>query len=369
MSTTLRTFSLPPTITIQPNLELSQGFYKLEQADDASAIPENPLVSQLEKEVEELGRAVFNKYNPKNESNDKEPYFSLERLFHKAIEMGKALTTEALLQQKISPDAHINGFTPLFQACLTGNKAIIELLLNHNANPNLENNLSDPKKESFNVLDRFYHKAKPISAAAFFGDVDIVKQLEGKGAKLHEPDSNGGLPIFYAVKGKKEQMALYILFRGLDAKVDDAFHLNLMAVAIRSDLFQLTQRIVEIDPKIFEKQDGVGENILHIAARSVHTRILLFLLESSPNKTALSLMSSETKISPLGAAISTTSEDNVKALVEAGADLRQVSDGMDAKSYAKDRVKNPNTSTLTADDIKKRKAIATYLKKVTKQQS
>ncbi len=366
MSTTLRTSSLPTTITIRPNLELSQGFYVVQGADAASTDTENPLILQLKKEVEELGKAIFKSFNPKIEPKETKDYFTLERLFHKAIEIGKPLTTEALLQQKISPDARLNGLTPLFQACLNGNKAIVKLLLNHHANPNQENSLNDRMDESSNGLARVYHNATPLSAAAHFGDIDIVKLLQGKGAKLHEPDSNGGLPIFYAAKSRKDWIAREIFLSSVEAKVDDAFHLLLMDVAIRNGLSLLVQQIVGENPNIFEKQDRFGENVLHKAAASVHKLMLLLLLEKSPNKTVLNHISHTTKVSPLGVAITLAREENVKVLVDAGADLRNVSDGKDALSYAKDKAKDDES--LTSDEIKKRKAIVNYLKKGSKQQ-
>jgi len=117
------------------------------------------------------------------------------------------------LQQLLQTDVDVNflhhktGMTPLMTAAHAGRAAAVELLLQHNADPNL----------------RAIDNASALHWACLYGDVQTVKMLINAGAELNirrqvDRDDDGPAPIHMALGKSHDDVAIELIDAG--ASVD-----------------------------------------------------------------------------------------------------------------------------------------------------
>lgn len=120
------------------------------------------------------------------------------------------------------------GKTPLFYAIEFGRKDIINLLLENGANVNqkyINNNEKLALSANIDSNTPYYitfcgldHTSKNVLMhAAAYGDVEILKLLLAKGAKLNEVDDLGFNALDFALAAGKKENAAYLQSLGLKA--------------------------------------------------------------------------------------------------------------------------------------------------------
>ncbi|KAH8655982.1 ankyrin repeat-containing domain protein [Tricladium varicosporioides] len=62
--------------------------------------------------------------------------------------------------------------------------------------------------------------------ASFFGQIDLVKILLGRGFNVNTKTQNGRTPLYFASKGGKAEMVEYLLEKGADASIKDNFDIS-----------------------------------------------------------------------------------------------------------------------------------------------
>ncbi|XP_064627531.1 inactive serine/threonine-protein kinase TEX14-like [Lineus longissimus] len=108
----------------------------------------------------------------------------LAGLILKAAACGSRRQTKKAIQRGIKVDAkNEDGQTPLFLACLEGHESVIDLLLRHDADPNL----------------RSLNGSTPVHAAAFAGHVRTLEKLIEAGGDLRFHDNEDRLPRDWAL--------------------------------------------------------------------------------------------------------------------------------------------------------------------------
>ena len=104
---------------------------------------------------------------------------------------------------KVNPETKYSDLTPLHMAAWLGYQNLVDVLLEHGADPNAE--------------DR--EKTTPLHQAAFFGRTEIVKKLLAKGAGVNFADERGNTPLHYAAFMGYPEIAKLLLEAGADVRV------------------------------------------------------------------------------------------------------------------------------------------------------
>ncbi|CAI7678719.1 unnamed protein product [Penicillium pancosmium] len=177
----------------------------------------------------------------------------------------------ANFEPNISTPINTNGLTSLIAACQTGKLWIVQLLLQHGADPNVANHLG----------------VTPLRQAIIRGHTDIVQLLLEMGSDPNAPDSQGSTPLHCAAHGSSVEI--------LEALVESGATLQ---------------------------SDSLDRDVLHVYAQKGHTEALKFLLDkfkqpvSASNKYGVTL---------LHTAASDGMLDTVKFLVGKGANVNAAS--------------------------------------------
>nr|XP_033803634.1 ankyrin repeat and SOCS box protein 9 isoform X2 [Geotrypetes seraphini] len=129
---------------------------------------------------------------------------------HDAAFHGRLLVLDKLINQV--NDASIKWHTPLFNACVSGSLACVNLLVQHGASPNSACDL-----------------ASPIHEAAKRGYTECVEALVSHGANLQLNVKDLGTPLYLACKNQKVECAKKLLELGANANdgknLDSNLHL------------------------------------------------------------------------------------------------------------------------------------------------
>ena len=236
-----------------------------------------------------------------------------------AIHKGSLEIVKLLLEQKASLPYLINGRSPIYIACKYGNIDMVKLLLKCGASLLAKNDLR--YQESWNCMwwttDYDYeHEAMPMQIAVQKGNLEIVNFLRENGASIDYFNSIDRTPIYIAVKAEQEEMALYLLKEEVSLPRRDSYGNSLIVMAATSELLKVVQELISRGVSVTDC-DKDGRTCLHVAARR-NPKILDFLLDNGGKKIINAIWLGETA---LLAAVEEGHIENVKLLVEAGADL------------------------------------------------
>jgi len=135
-----------------------------------------------------------------------------------AVVGGQKENTELLLAHQAEPNiADKDGRTPLHHAALQGSKELVKLLLAHNAEVN--------RQDQSGRTPLSYAAAHPQNVAAAGSDTELAALLLDHKADPNLKDQAGGTPLHYAVReavnsGHKEMVEL-LLAKGADVNIRD----------------------------------------------------------------------------------------------------------------------------------------------------
>jgi len=154
---------------------------------------------------------------------------------HVAAEYGYSEIVEVLLEHGAAPNIREKyGDTPLHYAAMFGNSKVVEVLLEHGADPNARDDYGAtplhyaaafdyPKiVELLHKKDLSDYDATPLQAAAEFNYPEVVKLLLEHGANPNiQENKYGYTPLHYAVANCRVDVARVLLDHGADPTIRD----------------------------------------------------------------------------------------------------------------------------------------------------
>jgi ankyrin repeat protein len=201
------------------------------------------------------------------------------------------------------------GYNALCISSAKGRTDIVSILLNHNANVNIEN----------------YYGETPLTLAAEFNHINIVKLLVEKGADLNKKNQNNITPLLRAtIEGNKNIMG-YLLKAGAKfIKNPQKYDLPLLELA-EKELWKPTNKehvkaigfLIELGGNINTK-DKDGNTPLHIATGCPrNNKIIEELLKYGADVNS----KNKEEVTPLMNALQWNKYKTVKKLVECGTNV------------------------------------------------
>ncbi len=258
-------------------------------------------------------------------------------LLETAIVNNDVDTAEVLLNHNVSANArNKNGYSVIRTAFIQGNVEVFELLLKYGANPNtvVARHYDNPgttllmkAAEKGNVelvkilLD--YKASVPacdscnediMSYAGAGGKIEIVEMLLERGAVL-ESKENGRRDsvLVKAIKCKHEELANYLIGKGMDVNACDKDGVSLLKLACKRGLCSVVK-------ELFDKGASIGDDGYFLefpivsAISNGNLEVVKMLVEKVED---VRLLSDD----PLIKAVRYKHKDIVKYLIEKGADV------------------------------------------------
>jgi ankyrin repeat protein len=247
---------------------------------------------------------------------------SKDTLLHAAIELGiNDVATFLIVNLKVVSEL-VEGISPLYRACRWQRVEIARALLENGADPMQKNDLSYRNWYNKNwILSDVAreHEAVPMKAAAIQGNQDLINLLLKYKAPIDEPDAEGRTPLFIAVDAGHEELALAFIAKDCSRlQIRDCSNTSLLVTAVQRGLLRVVKELVVRGALAAEEKESDCEP-LYTAAGEQNAEVLRFLLQTDAKNHINALWRS--KWTALSSAVTTGTIENVKMLVEAGADL------------------------------------------------
>ncbi|EEA22109.1 ankyrin repeat-containing protein, putative [Talaromyces marneffei ATCC 18224] len=196
-------------------------------------------------------------------------------------------------------------FEPLHLAAIVDNLEIVDLLLNHGANPNAS-------------------AGKYGSPLHLTKDYRIAQSLISKGAEVNALNGAGSTPLFMAIATGRRNLAYRLLAAGADVNVQNKDKLSVLALACKAGNPEF---IYELASAGCDLQGSPSNPSLHIAVLNEHkeaTQILLMHGRETPASLNCFLLPALTSMreTPLQLAVIRRDYEMFDVLVAAGADWK-----------------------------------------------
>lgn len=212
--------------------------------------------------IENPGRQLLTgSFHPVSDDNwDKEAYLSeaqkgLQPICNATFSGNAKQLVKLLSEFKININ-HFDykGFSPLHHAALHGHIKCVQILLEHGANPNLEepSHLSTPLlfaqlckfensfsitelliKHGANVNNQNTHSVAPLHLACYYGNSKVISLLLSKQANIEITDEKGRKPIHYAAAGDSVESLKVLLNHNVSVNSLDSNSLSPIQLAFQ----------------------------------------------------------------------------------------------------------------------------------------
>jgi ankyrin repeat protein len=156
----------------------------------------------------------------------------------------------------------IGGMTPVMKAASTGNPELVELLINHGA---------DPDK-------RGSHQRTALQYAAEKNRLDAAKVLLKHGADINGTDNTRLSPLTMAADRGYHDFAMFLIDKGADVNIQHTQGWTALIDAVRNGDLVLVRRLVEAGADL-QLRDQHGRNALDYARNNNHQAVEAYLLE------------------------------------------------------------------------------------------
>jgi len=187
---------------------------------------------------------------------------------HDAARKGDANKIKALLQvdPKLVADGDKNGDTPLHIACLHGQMAAAQVLLDAGADVNAKNNYgaftpgdlwgvfsSNNHQDPVSLLTVHGVDSKdmkngytPLDLSLFASrHKDLVQLLIAKGADVNAQASSGATPLFFAVLRDQPDDVKFLIDKGANVNAADAYGDTILDAALHMQYGSMIQLIID----------------------------------------------------------------------------------------------------------------------------
>jgi ankyrin repeat protein len=282
---------------------------------------------------------------------------SVARLFTLALEQGDVSVAAFVVSSFPNlVNTLVDGVSPLYRVCERGQIESVRFLLEHSANPNIQNDLTPEDQD-----DRLWstgiqsplHQAAPIRAAAQLGSIEITDLLIDTGAFLDEPGPLGRTPLFEAVLAGHDDLALWLIEKKANKATKDKFGDSLLAAAARAD--RIPAKVVKIllQDNLYIKESELGMFLFRVAGTEEEA-LLQFLLDHG-GKEIVNKRVVDGK-TPIRSAVDHGKLENVKILLKADASFTLNS--LSLLNYARRKLEEQTVYySLHPDAIDKEKII------------
>jgi ankyrin repeat protein len=185
-----------------------------------------------------------------------------------AFDKGEVEIALALLQRGADINAlDISGESSLYRATRDGDRTLVKLLLEHQADVNVHTGNG--------------RLLTPLHFAAQVGELDICQLLLEHGADLESRNSDGFVPLHVASGRGHLNIVEEFLSRGADANAQDVRLWTPLHWASSGPL-EVVQSLVRYGTEL-DKTTVVQETPLHVASRLGSLKIARFLIEKGAN--------------------------------------------------------------------------------------
>jgi ankyrin repeat protein len=168
-----------------------------------------------------------------------------------AIESSDLATVQGLLKAGAECDYQVHGLSPLMQACIKGDEAIVRLLLAKYSPEKLALRAGDGKAA--------------IHYAAEQGNAQVLPLLHRAGASLSLQTDRKKTPLMLAaIKGRLEAVR-YLLEQGQDVQARDDDEWTALHYAAFDGTLELSALLIKYGASI-ESQSAGGRTVLHVAS-------------------------------------------------------------------------------------------------------
>ncbi|MDB6052811.1 MAG: hypothetical protein JWN25_334 [Verrucomicrobiales bacterium] len=168
---------------------------------------------------------------------------------HKAAELGQAKVVNLLLDHGADPNWVSNGSTPLRKAVIAGRRTVAELLVKRGADVNKPSN-SPGQYESY------------LQSAANANYYSIAQFLLEKGADVNAGTGGDGTPLMFAANRKQLPMVKLLLSFGADVNAKSKNGQSALSSALKSDWIEGARIIItnkaELNVGYFNTETPLG---------------------------------------------------------------------------------------------------------------
>ncbi|XP_077595018.1 ankyrin repeat and SOCS box protein 2-like isoform X2 [Stigmatopora nigra] len=246
-----------------------------------------------------------------------------------------------LLERGADPDAaDRDRETPLYKACERDNAALVALLLNHGAATDtkcfqswtaLHEAACRDNVEICQMLlkaggkhsPRDNHGITPLFTAAQGGRLASLRLLVKHGADINSQAVDGATPLHEAAKNGHDHIVDFLLSHKADANMTGKAGLLPLHVAARKGSESIVSMLIPATSKARIRRTGISP--LHVAAEHNRDEVLELLIRAGLDVNAKlcderSRLYEDRRATALYQAVDNYNVDNVRSLLEAGAD-------------------------------------------------
>ena len=167
-----------------------------------------------------------------------------------------------LVQLLVQRGAELN----IFAACAAGDLPRIQTLIEQ-----------QPDLVSAYAPDGF----QPLGLAAFFGQVDVVEFLLGRGAEVNSPSHNAlrVMPLHSAIANRRTEIVKRLLDHGADVNTTQADDVTPLHEAAQNGMLEVTQWLLERGVRVNPRLSSSGKTPLTLALEHHHDDVAELLKE------------------------------------------------------------------------------------------